>query len=171
MPNLCPLPLYFCSGSLHDLWIPVSTSSLTADAFKVMDPRVSKSKVFNLLLISQLPKWQSSGGGGLRMTSIFMALLEKGIFFSLSPYLPSLNTRTEIWNIKYVLCCCTGQECPVMEWDDSNMVLHICLGIWLLRAMVTGFGLTKPVYRPWQYSRRGHRRDLETIFYEYFIYL
>lgn len=56
VPNLCPLPLYFYAGSFHDLLIPVSDSSLTADAFKVTDPRVSKSKVFNLLLISQLPK-------------------------------------------------------------------------------------------------------------------
>lgn len=170
MPNLCPLPLYFCSGSLHDLWIPVSTSSLTADAIKVTDPRVSKSKMFNLLLISQLPKWQSSGGGAEEDINIY-GLVREGIFFSLSPYLPSLNMVTEIWDIKCVLCCCTGQECPVMEWDDSNMVLHICLGIWLLRAMVTGFGLTKSVYRPWQYSGGGHRRDLETIFYKYFIYL
>lgn len=56
MPNFCPLPLYFYAGSINDLWIPISTASLTADAFKVTDPSVSKSKVFNLLLISQLPK-------------------------------------------------------------------------------------------------------------------
>lgn len=55
-PNLRTLPLYFYAGSLHDLWIPILATFLTEDAFQVMDPRVSKSKVFNLLLISQLPK-------------------------------------------------------------------------------------------------------------------
>lgn len=54
---LCPSHWILLLADCMICWFPSQTRSLRADAFKVTGPRVSKSKVFNLLLISQLPKW------------------------------------------------------------------------------------------------------------------